>query len=147
MTSTSAEIVESFGTVHDLRVRPAEPPRLALSRAEQVAVTRLVADDDATITQHVSERATALASDGATRRRSLAKATAVAEAQLAQMTALLADALARRDENAVVLLDRALRGTTKRFCLLVEALRADVNGGRRSVVVVGQADTVHVDAR
>lgn len=94
----------------------------------------------------VAERAAALAAepDGAVRKRSLAKMLAIQEALSAQLTALLAAAVARRDEAAVKLLDRALNGAVSRFRMLTEELRAEMSGGRRAVVQVGIAQNVNV---
>jgi hypothetical protein len=71
----------------------------------------------------------------------VSKAAAVQEALASQLSALLATAVARRDADAVKLLDRALSGSTKRFALLLEELRAEVSGGRRAVVQVGVVAT------
>jgi len=110
--------------------------RLALSAVEQAAVTRLVAGDSSVVVGRVSERAAALASDEDCRRRSIAKALAVAEAQLAQLSAALVDAVARRDERAVQMIDRVVTSATKRVTMLSDELRTDFAGGRRHSVLI-----------
>ncbi|MBX7113462.1 MAG: hypothetical protein K1X64_03935 [Myxococcaceae bacterium] len=98
------------------------------------------------IADFVAVRAAALAADadGAVLRRSLAKATAIQEALASQLSALLAAAVARRDDAAVKLLDRALTGAVSRFARLTEELRADAVGGRRAFIQLGIAQHVTV---
>jgi hypothetical protein len=94
----------------------------------------------------VAQRAAALATDedGSVRRRSLAKMLAIQEALSSQLTALLSAAVARRDADAVKLLDKAVTGAVSRFRLLTEELRAEAVGGRRAVIQVGIAQSVTV---
>jgi hypothetical protein len=54
--------------------------------------------------------------------------------------------LAQRDELGANLLDKLLTSASKRFTLLMDELRAESQGGRRSVLVVGAAQHVHVEA-
>ena len=113
---------------------------------ERRAVEELVTGANGETAAFVAERAAALDADpdGSVRRRSLAKMLAIQEALSAQLTCLLAAAVARRDDAAVKLLDRALSGATSRFRLLTEELRAEMTGGRRAVVQVGIAQNVNV---
>jgi hypothetical protein len=69
---------------------------------------------------------------------------AIQEALSSQLTALLAAAVARRDDAAVKLLDRALTGAVARCTRLTDELRADAVGGRRAVVQVGVAQQVTI---
>jgi hypothetical protein len=123
-------------------------PRLALSPIEAFSVTQLLANGEEAVLEHVRARAGAFASaDGdGVRLRSLARATAIAEAQMAQLSALLSATLGQRDETTAKLLDKFLTSTTRRFTMLMDELRAERQGGRRSVLVVGAAQHVHVGA-
>jgi hypothetical protein len=137
----------------DAQLEPAEPPasdlreaRLGLTAVERRAVEELVTGSNGETAAFVAERAAALAADqdGSVRKRSLAKMVALHEAQGSQFAALLAAAVARRDEPAVKLLDRALNGAVSRFRMLTEELRAEMTGGRRAVVQVGIAQNVNI---
>jgi hypothetical protein len=126
-----------------------QPARVALSEVERRAVAALVAEADAnTVIAQVTSRATALASPGgpAVRRRSISKAVAVLDAQLAQLTLLLGHAVARRDVEAVQLLDRVATGVTKRLCALLEQHRFEETRGLRTAVMVSHAGQVTVEA-
>lgn len=120
--------------------------RLGLTAVERRAVEELVTGANGKTAAFVAQRAAALAGDesSAVRRRSLAKALALQESLSAQLTALLAAAVARRDEAAVKLLDRALTGAVNRFTKLTEELRAEMTGGRRALVQVGVAQQVTI---
>lgn len=91
----------------------------------------------------VAQRAAALATDedGSVRRRSLARMLAIQETLSSQLTCLLAAAVARRDADAVKLLDKAVTDCVARFR---QELRAEAVGGRRSVIQVGIAQNVTV---
>ena len=128
---------------------PAVPSRVALTETEQRAVVSMVGRDcGAAVIEHVVSRATALASaDGpAVRRRSISKAIAILDAQLAQLSLLMSEAVARRDFDAVAVLDRAATGVTKRLCGLLQEHRFEETRGIRSAVVVGIANNVTVGA-
>ena len=130
-------------------VAPRAAPLPILTEPEELAVIGLVSHGADEAIAFVRQRAAALAGDTVTgtagvRRRSLAKAAAIVEAQLSQLHALLATAIAKRDVGAVPLLDRAATGATKRFAILMDALRADEQRGLRPVVVVGAAGNVNV---
>jgi len=128
---------------------PAHPSRVGLTETERRAVTALVAEDGCgDVLAHVVSRATALAGpDGpAVRRRSISKAVAGLETQLAQLNLLLAEAVVRRDADAVALIDRAATGITKRLCSLLQEHRFDETRGVRSVVV-GMANHVTIEGR
>ena len=118
---------------------PAGALRVGLSKVERKTVEALISGSTGATGDFVAQRATAFSvdDDGQVRRRSLSKAAAVQEALMAQLSALLAAAVGRGDADAVKLLDRALSGSTKRFTLLIDELRAEVSGGRRAVVQVG----------
>lgn len=120
--------------------------QLGLTAVERRAVEELVTGASGETAAFVAQRAAALAGDesAAVRRRSLAKMLAVQEALSSQLTALLAAAVARRDEPAVKLLDRALTGAVSRFTKLTEELRAEQTGGRRALVQVGVAQHVTI---
>ncbi|MFT3840778.1 MAG: hypothetical protein QM723_27555 [Myxococcaceae bacterium] len=121
--------------------------RLGLTAVERRAVEELLKGGTPGVNaDFVAERAGALAADpdGAVRRRSLAKMLAVQEALGSQLTCLLAAAVARRDDAAVKLLDRAVTGAVSRFSKLTEELRAEAVGGRRAVVQVGIAQNVNI---
>jgi hypothetical protein len=135
----------------ELEHQDAEPvqlreARLGLTAVERRAVEEMVKGSSGEIADFVAERAAALAADteGAVRRRSLAKMLAIQEALSSQLTALLAAAVARRDDAAVKLLDRALTGAVARCTRLTDELRADAVGGRRAVVQVGVAQQVTI---
>ncbi len=149
----STEVVHHLGgragLVSAHATRPA--PALALSATEELAVRELVSDGADDVVLHVQQRAAALAGDAAdgtgalaVRRRSLTRAVAIAEAQLAQLHVLLAVAVAKKDSAAVAAVDRALTGATKRFAILMDALRADEQRHQRPVVVVGAANAVNI---
>lgn len=111
-------------------------------------MTQLLVDGEEAMLDHVRARAGAFASaegDGV-RLRSLARSAALAEVQMGQLSALLSATLAQRDELGAKLLDKLLTSATKRFTLLMDELRAERQGGRRSVLVVGAAQHVHVGA-
>jgi hypothetical protein len=120
--------------------------RLGLTATERIAVERLVTGAPGMTADFVAQRAAALATDGdgSVRRRSLAKLLALQEVLSSQLTALLAAAVARRDDTAVKLLDRALTGAVNRFTKLTEELRAEQTGGRRALVQVGIAQNVNI---
>jgi len=126
---------------------PAVQQRIGLSTVETLSIKRLLSGDG--VDEYVSvivDRANSLATDDCARRRSLARAVAVAESMLQQCNLVLADALARRDAETAAMVDRALSSATRRFTQLVDALQVESNGGRRSVLVVGQAQQVNVRA-
>lgn len=86
----------------------------------------MTSGDAAPVLRHVEERSAALATgDSAVRRRCLAKASAMQETIAQQLSALLVTAVARRDENAVILLDRALNSAAVRYRQLMEQLRVE----------------------
>jgi len=146
MRNNPAEILELV--TPDAAALPAPAARVALNETERRAVTALLADDcGAAVIAHVVARATALASpDGpAVRRRSISKAVAILEMQLSQLSLLLSEAAARRDGDAVGLLDRAAAGVTKRLCALLQEHRFEETRGLRSAVVVGIANNVTVE--
>jgi hypothetical protein len=120
--------------------------RLGLTAVERQAVEKLVTGSHGMTADFVAQRAAALATDedGSVRRRCLAKMLAIHEALSSQLAALLAAAVARRDADAVKLLDRALTGSVARFRLLTAELRAEAVGGRRAVVQVGVAQRVTI---
>lgn len=138
------ELVRNAGDVVDQEADEARGPserafRLGLTATERRSVEEMVSGGSGATGDFVALRATALSvdNDGQVRRRSLSKAAAVQEALMAQLSALLAAAVIRRDAEAAKLLDRALSGSTKRFTLLIDELRAEISGGRRAVVQVG----------
>ncbi len=114
-------------------------PGLRLTAVEKLAVESLVKGRPGETASFVSSRAAALAADelGEVRRRSLAKAFSLQEAVTAQLTALLVEAVARRDNDAVKMLDRALSGSTQRMQLLAAELRADFAGNKKTPVQIG----------
>lgn len=120
--------------------------RLGLTAVERQAVEELVSGSCGITADFVAQRAAALATDedGSVRRRSLAKALAIQETLSSQLTTLLAASVARRDEVAVKLLDKAVTGAVSRFRLLTEELRAEAVGGRRAVIQVGIAQNLTV---
>ena len=120
--------------------------RLGLTAVERQAVGELVTVSRGITADFVAQRAAALATDadGSVRRRSLAKMLAIQETLSSQLTALLAASVARRDADAVKLLDKAVTGAISRFRLLTEELRAEAVGGRRAVIQVGIAQNVTV---
>jgi len=144
--STTAEIVrpqsEASSNCHAMaHSEDLIEPSLALNPVERMAVSELLTGDARSLVAHVAQRATALASDDGplVLRRSLARAVAVAEAQMHELSALLAAAVAKRDESGAKLLERQVNSATQRFRLLADQLLATFQGGRRSVLVVGQA--------
>jgi hypothetical protein len=109
---------------------------LSLSQMEEKAATGLVTGDVDAMRQYAQAQASAYASgDGDVRRRGLARAAAVQEAQMQVLSASLAAAVARRDERAVVLLDRTLTSATNRYRGLLEQLRIEFAVTRRIVAV------------
>jgi hypothetical protein len=154
MKPKTVESIPTTSNVHELPVvRPPArveetTPRLALSPVETASVTQLLAGGEEALLDHVRARAGAFVSaDGdGVRLRSLARAAALAEVQMGQMSALLSAALSQRDEPGAKLLDKLLTSATKRFTMLMDELRAERQGGRRSVLVVGAAQHVHVGA-
>lgn len=106
--------------------------RLKLSAVEQQALTGLVTGDAEELIHHVEDRATALATgDPAVRRRCLAKAAALQEALCQQLTTLLTGSIARRDDLAAALLDRALTAATARWRSIMDQLRVEASAHRR----------------
>jgi hypothetical protein len=155
MSITASATDESLARVHDLpsrpRTAPEEPggavqrvPKVALTAVERIAVTRLVTGDPEPVVAHAVDRASALSTDESCRRRTLAKALAIADTQAQQFSAALVDAVAKRDDDAARMLDRLLKGATRRVCWLSEALMADFAGGKKSVLVIGRAEQVTV---
>ena len=145
MRENPAEILQLVPT--EPPSAPSVAPRVALNEIERRVVTALLAGDASTaVVEHVVSRASALAGpDGpAVRRRSVSKGIAVLEMQLTQLSLLLSEAAARRDSDAVDLLDRAVAGVTKRLCALLQEHRFEETRGLRSAVVVGVANNVTV---
>lgn len=111
---------------------------LALSELERAAVTELATGEVDSVRQYVVNRATAYATgDPDVRRRALSRGAAVHETQMQEFAALLAAAIARRDFEAVQVLDRMLTSATGRFRALLDQLRIE-NGTRRRVVVAAK---------
>lgn len=110
--------------------------KLVLTDPERRAVTAMTTGDAGHLVGHVEERAAMLATgDPDVRRRCLAKAAAVQEALAQQLSALLAASVARRDDRAVALLDRALTSATARYRSLMDQLRIESVASRRVSVL------------
>jgi hypothetical protein len=111
----------------------AHPRRnLKLSQMEEKAATGLVTGDLDAMRAYAQAQASAYSTgDGEARRRGLARAAAVQEAQMQVLSASLAAAVARRDERAVLLLDRTLTSATTRYRGLLEQLRVEFAPTRR----------------
>jgi len=117
--------------------------RIGLSGVEVRTVNRLLSGSGADeYVGVVIDRANSFATDDGARRRSLARAAGIAEAMLQELNLAFIDAVSRRDFPTVAMLDRVTNSATRRYTHLVEALQAEANGGRRPVLVVGQANTV-----
>lgn len=141
MTNLTEDV--QLAAVHDLRV--AGKPRLGLSWLDQLAVGAFTTGDTRELIEHARGLAESLAGpdrDGS-RLRLLSRAVAEARVHEQVLIALLADRLAKRDPG-VDLVERVLRGVTKRLALLSEQHRVECSGGRRTVVMVGHADNVDV---
>ena len=76
----------------------------------------------------------------------VSRLVASTRAQVALLEALLAQRLARRDDQGVELLNKVLSGACKRLSLMLEEHRACTNANRRPsvIVAVGNAATVNV---
>lgn len=141
-----AEIIEAVSNVKVFPVKqlaPVEQPvqGLAFTELERRAVTGLVNGGEAQVVEHAKSRAAAFTSpDGAqVRLRSLARAVAIAETQMNEFNALLLKVLMKRDFTAAKAVNACARDATRRFVTLMDELRVESQGGRRTVVMVGAA--------
>lgn len=138
------------GNVHALQRHegPPEPPRLALSALDKLALERLVTGDATVAIEHARGLADALAGPGhdEVRLRTLSRSIAVARTQQALLDALLLEQLAKRDVLGVELVDKVLRGVSCRLVKMLEAHRLESAQQRRVAVVVAHADEVNVES-
>jgi hypothetical protein len=147
----SAAVVVQAPQVERARQLAAEPRRtgsLDLSFFERRAVTGLISENGEEMEEYVAERAAGYASgDGGVRRRSLARAAAVQEALVQELTALLSAVIARRDDRAAMLLDKALNSATNRYRVLLEQLRTESVPTRRVTVMAKGSVAISAEAQ
>jgi hypothetical protein len=134
----------------DDSIAPAAPPapKLGLHHFERRAVTGLVAGPGEDMVRYTADRAAVYATgDADVRRRALARAAAVQDALAQELTALLAAAVARRDTQGALLLDRAVNSANLRYLRLLEALRVESAPTRRVVMKATGAISVVAEER
>jgi hypothetical protein len=127
----------------------AKGPRLLLAPVESAAASRLIKGDSSRVVLLTERRAAAFAGEksGESRKRSLARALAIAETLLHQYSAVQEQVTRTNNINNAVAFGKIVSGATDRYVKLVDALRTEEQGGKRSVVVVGRADAVNVSSK
>lgn len=121
---------------------------LGLSEYDRAAITGFVHGDACAIaklvedTRQLAEALAGPGGDGA-RVRLLARTAAACRTQLRVLEGLLAQRMAARDFDVVIVLNRALDGVTKRMVMTVKQLGVESSLRQRPSVVIRHADRVN----
>jgi hypothetical protein len=120
--------------------------RLALTGFDVLAATAFAGGDTSDLVEHVRGLAEALCGPerDEVRLRTISRALATERAHQQLLETMLGNAVAKRDHEAVDLIERVLKSVTARVVALMQEHRIECGLGRRNVLVVGHADSVTV---